>query len=289
MSYTRDAGLTAILAKSTDPIEDPGEERKLLRRAQREDAAAMDRLIRANVRGVVYIARPWRGFVANSSLEFVDLVQEGLIGLREAILRFDLQRANVRLFSYAVHWIRLYIARAVFAAMSPVRLGAAVRTRRLYERIPAVLHEFAERGIASPSNEMIAAKCGCTVSTVSAFRMWLGARTHLDAIDERGTALVVDAPALDEALAEEDLAGRRAAAVRDVLDGLSPRDRDYVESRLAADRGDAEFDTLQDLGDRYEHSREWARQVETRIKCTVRRGLQVRFRQHGLTETGDPR
>jgi RNA polymerase primary sigma factor len=93
------------------------EERELIERVQDRDMEATDRLITANLRFVVSIAQRYRG----RGLSFLELINEGNIGLLKAAKRFDLGN-NVKFISYAVWWIRQSIQKALFEQTGVVRI-----------------------------------------------------------------------------------------------------------------------------------------------------------------------
>jgi len=96
---------------------DGQEERELIKRVQLKDADATERLITANQRFVVSIAQRYRG----RGLSFLELINEGNIGLLKAAKRFDLGN-NVKFISYAVWWIRQSIQKALFEQSGTVRI-----------------------------------------------------------------------------------------------------------------------------------------------------------------------
>jgi len=96
---------------------DGQEERELIKRVQLKDADATERLITANQRFVVSIAQRYRG----RGLSFLELINEGNIGLLKAAKRFDLGN-NVKFISYAVWWIRQSIQKALFEQAGTVRI-----------------------------------------------------------------------------------------------------------------------------------------------------------------------
>jgi len=93
------------------------EERELVRRVQVKDAEATEQLITANLRFVVSIAQRYRG----RGLSFLELINEGNIGLLKAAKRFDLEN-NVKFISYAVWWIRQSIQKALFEQSGTIRV-----------------------------------------------------------------------------------------------------------------------------------------------------------------------
>ena len=107
------------------------EEQELARRYRDSgDAEACHKLVRANMRFVYKTAHSFKGY----GLKFDDLVQEGMVGLLEAIKRFDPDRGH-RLISYAVHWVRAQIQSHVIQQYSLVRIGTSQLQRKLFYRL----------------------------------------------------------------------------------------------------------------------------------------------------------
>lgn len=99
------------------PLLSREEEAELARKAAKGDKRATDKLITANLRFVIRVARDYTG----QGLELEDLVSEGNMGLLDAVKRFDCER-GVRLITYAVYWIRQSISRAVSERSGAIRL-----------------------------------------------------------------------------------------------------------------------------------------------------------------------
>jgi RNA polymerase primary sigma factor len=103
------------------PLLSPEEEKELGRRVQKGDKAALQKLIESNLRFVIKIAKKYRGH----GISFLDLINEGNLGLIEAAKRFDPTR-NVKFTSYAVWWIRQSILHAISSLGHPLKLPAKV-------------------------------------------------------------------------------------------------------------------------------------------------------------------
>src|SRR5690349_17401979 len=97
----------------------PHEEIRLARRVERGDQSAKERMINANLRLVVSLARRYRP--AHQELSLLDLVQEGMLGLIRAVEKFDWRRGN-RFSTYATWWIRQAIERGIAGKARHVRL-----------------------------------------------------------------------------------------------------------------------------------------------------------------------
>ena len=127
-----DAGFSAYLAsiQQFQPL-DREEELRLARRwRRRHDREAADTLVRANLRFVVKIAMQYRGY----GLRVSDLVEEGNIGLCEAVKRFDPAR-NLRFMTYAAYWIRAYVLAHVLKQWSMVGVGTGPLQSKLFFRM----------------------------------------------------------------------------------------------------------------------------------------------------------
>ena len=120
------------------PVLTPDEERELARRWYDEhDIEAARRLVVANLRFVVTVARQYHGY----GLRPMDLIQEGNLGLMVAVKRFNPHR-NLRLISYAVFWIRAYILNFVMRSWRLVRLGTTRAQRKLFYKIRTVQRQL---------------------------------------------------------------------------------------------------------------------------------------------------
>ena len=115
-----DPGFARFLTEmARTPLLTATEERRLALRVERGDLAAKERMIAANLRLVVHVARAYQRS-ADNALAFSDLVQEGTFGLVRAVEKFD-PRRGLRFSTYATIWIRQSIARAITNKARPIR------------------------------------------------------------------------------------------------------------------------------------------------------------------------
>ncbi len=250
-------------------------ELRLARRYKRtRDRAASDALVHSHLRDVVAIASQYRGY----GFRLSDLVEEGNIGLLEAVKRFDPSR-NLRFMTYAAYWVRAYILAHVLKQFSMVGVGTGPMQSKLFFRLAR------ERALLSTQlgdNEQsivasLAHKFGTSEERVLDMTQRLEKRdASLDAqIYLDGDATLLDTLRDDGADQEErTVVGQRDAAVRTAVERLWPdldeRERAIVVQRLLADGEEA---TLADLGKRFGLSRERVRQLESRVKMKLRRAL----------------
>src|SRR3954454_4301486 len=119
-----DDGFAAFLTRIGQiPLLTPAEERTLAFRVERGDLVAKNRMIEANLRLVVHVAKRYQR--EDSPLTLPDLVQEGTIGLVRAVEKFDPRTGN-RFSTYAVIWIRQAIGKAVAEKSRPIRVPVAI-------------------------------------------------------------------------------------------------------------------------------------------------------------------
>jgi RNA polymerase primary sigma factor len=243
-------GFSAFLTEiGRTPLLTAAEERALARRVERGDLVAKDRLVQANLRLVVHVAKRYQR--EDHGLTLADLVQEGTLGLLRAVEKFDFRRGH-RFSTYAVIWIRQAIGRAIGDKGRPIRLPETM-TRRLREldRVDAALR--AELGRDASPAELAAALD------------WLPEEVH-QARDLRRTTLSLHEPVgagdgdrteLGELIPQDDdeapdalaqVAALRAG-VRAALERLEARERTVVAARYGLDDVPATVtETAQRLG-----------------------------------------
>jgi RNA polymerase sigma-32 factor len=239
-----------------------------------QDSAAAARLVTSNLRLVVKIAYEYRRAYKN----IMDLIQEGNIGLMQAVKRYDPYR-GVKLSSYAAWWIRAYILRFILNNWRLVKLGTTQAQRKLFFNLRKKRAELVALGI-DPTNAEIAKQLNVPESEVAEMDVRLqSSEKSLDAPmgdgEGRATAKVDTMPSLVEGpeslMADSELQGllkEKLGAFRKTLVGKD-KDLAIFDERLVAD----EPLTLQELGDRFGISRERVRQLEQRLTGRLREYL----------------
>ncbi len=236
-----------------------------------QDAEVAARLVTANLRLVVKIAYEYRRAYRN----IMDLIQEGNIGLMQAVKRYDPYR-GVKLSSYAAWWIRAYILRFILNNWRLVKLGTTQAQRKLFFNLRKKRAELQALGI-DPTDAEIAKQLNVPENEVTEMDARLQASERsLDAPigdgDGRATSKIDTMPSQIEGpealMADSELQGllkEKLAAFRHTLVG---KDKDIAifDERLVAD----EPLTLQELGDRFGISRERVRQLEQRLTGRLR-------------------
>jgi RNA polymerase sigma-32 factor len=236
-----------------------------------QNPALAARLVTANLRLVVKIAYEYRRAYKN----VMDLVQEGNIGLMQAVKRYDPHR-GVKLSSYAAWWIRAYILRFILNNWRLVKLGTTQAQRKLFFNLRKKRAELQAMGI-DPTNEEIAKQLNVPESDVAEMDVRLAqSEKSLDApvgdADGRAIAKVDMMPAIglgpEAMMADEELQALVKDKLAEFRKTLAGKEKDLAifDLRLVAD----DPLTLQDLGDKFGISRERVRQLEQRLLARLR-------------------
>ncbi len=236
-----------------------------------QDPAVAARLVTANLRLVVKIAYEYRRAYKN----IMDLVQEGNIGLMQAVKRYDPYR-GVKLSSYAAWWIRAYILRFILNNWRLVKLGTTQAQRKLFFNLRKKRGELVAMGI-DPTNAEIAKQLNVPESDVAEMDVRLAqSEKSLDApvgdADGRAISKIDMMPSVgagpETQMADNELQALLKDKLADFRATLAGKEKDVAifDLRLVAD----DPLTLQDLGDRFGISRERVRQLEQRLLGRLR-------------------
>jgi len=165
------------------PLLNRRSEIELAKRIERGDLAAKERLVNANLRLVISNARRYEGL----DLPFLDLIQEGIIGLIRATEKFD-HRKGFKFSTYATFWIRESIQRAIANRARPIRLPVHIGQQE--RRIERARQALAGQLGRAPSDEELADEAELQVSAIREVEARHDARHRLDLADEIGRAHV---------------------------------------------------------------------------------------------------
>ncbi len=242
----------------------PEEEKELGRRIRQGDEDALRRLVECNLRFGVSYAKRFRGL----GLSFFDLIHEGNLGLMQASRRFDPDR-NVKFISYAVWWIRQSIIQAVSEHKRVFSVPSRMATA--FSRIE---REFKadkdDKG--TPAPEEVAATLDISLDAVNTFIAISGSDVSLsETLGEDGDLELSDHleqgtdPQVEVALIQKSF----LAQIQKLLTELGPKESEVVRLRFGLDGEEPQ--TLQEIGDRLQLSRERIRQIESKAIAKLRR------------------
>jgi RNA polymerase primary sigma factor len=249
--YLREIGKIPLLTSE--------EEVELAKRKERNDREAEKKLIEANLRLVVSIAKKFVG----KSLSLLDLIQEGNIGLFRAVKKFE-YRKGYKFSTYATWWIRQAITRALADQSRTIRIPVhMVETINKFQQVERQLIQDLGR---EPLPEEIAAEMGLEIEKVN----------HIIKISQDTVSLETSVGEDDEDSTLEDfiedvknVTPDRAAAlqllrdyVHDVVKDLSPREQKILEMRFGL--MDGVTHTLEEVGKEFDVTRERIRQIEAK-------------------------
>ena len=224
------------------------------------DVEAAEKLIVSNLRFVVKIANEYRSY----GFKLADLIQEGNVGLIHAVKKFDPYK-GYRLISYAVWWIRAYIQNYLIKSWSIVKIGTTQAQRKLFFKLNQTKKELETLSKKNPEFSEIATSLGVKDSEVAEMDLRMGSRdvslneiindesnsSHIDFLafkgDNQELALIKNE---EKSLVRRDIAG--------ALANLNERESYIILNRVMAD----DPQTLQEIGTKYNISRERARQIE---------------------------
>jgi RNA polymerase sigma-32 factor len=243
----------------------PAEEREAaIKYFEQGDVDAAAKLVTANLRLVVKIAYEYR----RAHRHIPDLIQEGSIGLMQAVKKYDPYK-GVKLSTYAAWWIRAYILRFILNNARLVKLGTTQAQRKLFFNLKKERARLTAMGI-EPTADTIAKRLNVPTEEVvqmdrrlAAGDMSLdvpahaedGAPTRLDMLTARGGAI-------DDMLADAQVNAMLREKIHEFGAKLSGKDARIFQERMLSD----EPRTLQELGDEFGVSRERVRQLERRLQ-----------------------
>ncbi len=264
-------------ALKLDEPSDATEHRRLMRIVQTGQRAKSE-LIQANLRLVVSIAKRYSG----RGMLFLDLIQEGNLGLMRAVDKFD-HTKGFKFSTYATWWIRQAITRSIADQARTIRIPVhMVESMNRVLRMQRQMHQELER---EPTLDELAERCGLPPDRIrEILRISLDPLSLDSPVGEEDDSnltdfiedLTVDAPA--------DMATKRmlAQAVEEALGELTDREQEIVRMRFGLDDGQAR--TLEDVGKEFGVTRERIRQIEAKTLAKLRHPMRSQRLKEFLEE-----
>lgn len=243
------------------------EEVELAKRIRQGDKNALERLVKANLRFVVSVAKQYQG----QGLELTDLINEGNVGLINAAMKFDETR-GFKFISYAVWWVRQSILQALADKSRLVRLplnqiGYVSKVNHFY-------HDFMQKNNRAPSLDEVADALGMEKSKVNAALLTSGKHISMNAplIDDEDSCLLdlltnddkgnADSSLISDSLKEE---------VHHALDLLPERESQVIRMYFGINTPEL---SLEEIGEKLNLSRERVRQIKEKA-LTLLRNAQI--------------
>jgi RNA polymerase sigma-32 factor len=246
------------------------------------DMEAAEKLVVSNLRFVVKIAHEYR----NYGVKLADLIQEGNIGLMHAVKKFDPYK-GYRLISYAVWWIRAYIQNFLIKSWSLVKIGTTQAQRKLFFKLGQAKKKLEALSQKNPEFGEIAESLGVKETEIAEMDQRLtyrdlsldsyisgeGETSHLDNLPYEGedqeTSLIKKQ--------EMEIVKRNIAGA---LTNLNERESYIVRHRIMTDNPK----TLQEIGNKYNITRERARQIEKQALKKLRLAIPYLGKERDLLE-----
>ena len=243
------------------------EEVELAKRIRQGDKDALERLVKANLRFVVSVAKQYQG----QGLELTDLINEGNVGLINAAMKFDETR-GFKFISYAVWWVRQSILQALADKSRLVRLPL---NQIVYvSKVNHFYHDFMQKNNRAPSLDEVADALGMEKSKVNAALLTSGKHISMNAplIDDEDSCLLdlltnddkgnADSSLISDSLKEE---------VHHALDLLPERESQVIRMYFGINTPEL---SLEEIGEKLNLSRERVRQIKEKA-LTLLRNAQI--------------
>ena len=259
------------------PLLTPKDEIRLAARIKKGDRQARAQMIKANLRLVVKIAHDYSNF----GLPLLDLISEGNIGLMKAVERFDPKKGG-KLSTYAAWWIKQSIKRALANQAKTIRLPVHLVDK--ISKMKRAGHKLSETLGREPTDEELADLLGIPRAKVAQLRNISVRPASLDAPigDDDATEfseIVGDEAALTPFELLRDKALRQD--VSDILEELEPREAEILTLRFGLDGSKPK--TLEDVGKKFNVTRERVRQIQNIALTKLRRVMEKQDRPQAIS------
>lgn len=235
------------------------------------DQQAGWRLICANLRLVVKIATDFQRYWRHN---FLDLIQEGNVGLVLAIRKFEAFR-GIKFSYYATFWIRAYILRHIVENWRLVKLGTTQTQRMLFFNLNKEKSRLESQGIV-PESELLAERLNTSEKEIVEMDgrfnnadVSLESPVLHDSMVTHKDLLPHDGPTVEDIAADRELKGKIHELLKKQNHFLNEREKVILSERLLSDRSR----TLKSIAEQFQVSRERVRQIETRLTTKIKKSL----------------
>jgi len=236
------------------------------------DQEAAYQLVTANLRLVVKVAMDFQKFWMQN---FLDLIQEGNVGLVQAVKKFDPYR-GVKFSYYAAYWIRAYILKSIMDNWRLVKIGTTQAQRKLFFRLNKERRELESQGFA-PEPKLLAERLNVKESEVidmsqrlEGWDISLESPVREDSDEQQKDFLVSGGPGLEEKLALKEIRDQVNRVLNQLQESLNAKEMVILTDRLLSD----DPLTLQTIADRFQVSRERVRQIEAGLLKKLKKHME---------------
>ncbi len=256
-TYTASAFQTYLKEIKNIPLLSPEQEIDLATKSRKGDSKAREQLIRSNLRLVISIAKKY----ANKGLSFLDLIEEGNLGLLKAVEGYD-PSSGWRFSTYATWWIKQAIRRALTNTAKTIRLPAYMVEK--VSKLKGVSESLSSKLGREPSSKEIADEMDITADKVGMIERAIKS-THLLTENITGSDLIwalsnVMTDERDKLPVEHLIDTHEKKRLKDLLHVINKREADILRMRYGLDKGEPM--KLKDIGEKFKISKERVRQIE---------------------------
>ena len=239
------------------------------------DLQSARKLITANLKFVVKIAMEYR----NYGLNLMDVIQEGNLGLMQAVTKFDPTK-RYRLISYGVWWIRAYIQNFIMKNWSLIKIGTTQSQRKLFYKIRSAKNKYNDGNISREEYyEKLSQDLKISIKEIKEMDQRMSGKEF--SLDEQlqegeGQTKMEFLESGEENQEDISISNQQSQDLKDglneALKKLNDREKYIIEKRLLSD----EQETLEEVGKKFKISRERVRQIEKGAISKIRKILQDR-------------
>ncbi|MBL0382175.1 MAG: RNA polymerase factor sigma-32 [Desulfofustis sp. PB-SRB1] len=237
------------------------------------DPNAAYRLVSANLRLVVKVAMDFQKYWMQN---FMDLIQEGNVGLVQATKKFDPYR-GVKFSYYAAYWIRAYVLKFIMDNWRLVKIGTTQAQRKLFFSLNKEKKLLEAQGF-KPEPKLLAERLNVKKKEVvemsqrmDSWDVSLESPVKNDSDDEQKNFIPSDGPDIESKIAGKEMKRRLGQLLEELKTSLNDKERMILEDRLLTD----EPLTLQNIADKFNISRERVRQIEVNLLAKMKKYLEA--------------